>query len=245
MARVYELACMRRCFAGWSPAQAAKPQEEMETALDLMEVQERRLEREYSTLTASATAMAKSGRSAEAKAKLRQRAGVKKSLDHIRRMEENMRSMVEFSRSSEVVRVGVQAMHSMAKHFNGSTANVEGMYKNITEAQDVFAELSNTQEDINVALQSGMASRDVIDDDDLEQELSALMEQDASALSPARDLQLPPVPSTSPQSAPPNLAVPETETMNRAAHRGAGDVETLRARARGDPRTPIAEPMLA
>lgn len=174
MARIYELGCLRGCFARLQPKRV-DPTEELQIGLEMMDVQERRTQREIDSLTEAAQALARSNRRAEAKQKLRQRAAAKSRLTHLHGMQDNMRSMLEFAKGNEVFRYGIKAMHNMTREFSGSSVNFQGMYRDLESAQDSFTELMDNQDDINSLLQNGLMNRGAADDDDLELELNELL----------------------------------------------------------------------
>lgn len=103
MARIYELDCLKACFARLQPKRA-DPTEDLQVGLEMMEVQERRTQREVDSLTEAAQALARTGRRADAKHKLRQRVAARKRLDHLRGMQDNMRSMLEYAKGNEARR---------------------------------------------------------------------------------------------------------------------------------------------
>ena len=90
----------------------------------------------------------------------------------------NMEHMMCEIEDSKMYSYSIGAMSEVAKQFNYGTVNMDSMYKRLTSTQDKLHEFHDASEEIRAVMSESADYTISITDEDLEQELQALMVDD-------------------------------------------------------------------
>lgn len=238
MSRI-DLSGILSCFNGipWLrsiTARASVPKEtRLTTAVEMLESQAARLTAAITEREGEARALVRAGRKAEAKQKLRDCQITRKRLGTTQGVLMNLHHMMCEIEDNKMYAYSIDAMSSVAKEYNYSSANLDGLYKRLTSAQDRLSEFHDQSNEINAVLSENIDPGLAIDDDDLEAELEGMLSEEAPGSSPAEvsvpvDAALPSVPASAPhpRQVPAAPVAPAAETMPAAQPMQARDLRS-------------------
>lgn len=212
-----------------------KNEDRLTTAVEMLDGQIVKLERNVLAETKMARERALAGDRASAMNHLKNAKVLKRRTMTARSMQFNLQNMKNEIEDSKVYQYGISAMSDVAKQYNFSSANLDKMYKQVTDAQERLQEFHDQNNEISSIISERLdLGGGAIDEDDLEQELNQMLSEDgfepslppstsaAPASSSLREEDFPPVPTS----------IATTLTPRPAAQQmGRGDGEMSRAQA--------------
>jgi hypothetical protein len=157
----------------------APPETKLATAVEMLEGKEARLECDVRERTREARTLVTAGKKHEAKQKLRECQLIRKRLTTNQGMLLNLRNMMSEIEDTKMYTYSIDAMSSVAKEYNYSSANLDGLHKRLTSAQDRLIEFHDQSGEINAVLSENMDNNTIINDEDLEAELESMLAEDA------------------------------------------------------------------
>ena len=130
-------------------------EERLHTGIEMLSKREMELVNKICAIEREARTLAVAKKVQEAKLKLMERNAVRKRLAMTRSVLNNLQMFKNQIDDANVYSYSIGAMSDMAKQFNYSSMNMDGMYKKLTNAQASFTEYVDHSEDMRTALADG------------------------------------------------------------------------------------------
>ena len=157
-----------------------KNEDRLTTAVEMLDGQIVKLERSVLAETKMARERALAGDRASAMNHLKNAKVLKRRTMTARSMQFNLQNMKNEIEDSKVYQYGISAMSDVAKQYNFSSANLDKMYKQVTDAQERLQEFHDQNNEISSIISERLdLGGGPIDEDDLEQELNQMLSEDS------------------------------------------------------------------
>jgi hypothetical protein len=184
MSRI-DLGKMFSCFESFQWFQRAAERKgvpteaKLDTAVEMLEQKVALLVREEQVATREAALLARANRTTEAKEKLRVRQSTRQRLAKNQGVLHNLRQMQLQVEDTKMWAFSIEAMSSVANEYNYSSANLDGLYKQVTSSQDQMSEFHEQSAELNAVLSQNVDPLAPITEEDLEAEFEDLMRAQA------------------------------------------------------------------
>lgn len=153
----------------------------MSTGIEMLTKKEIEFINRLTIVERDAKILASAKRLVEAKQKLLERNAIRKRLAMTRSVLNNLQMFKNQMDDANVYTYSISAMSDMAKQYNFSSANMDVLYKKLTSAQESFTEYVDHSDEMRTALSDGYDKLMMQNDDDLEAELSRMLEEDSAS----------------------------------------------------------------
>lgn len=186
--------CFRTCIASQVLKESmyisnkTMNEDRLTTAVEMLDGQIVKLERSVLAETKMARERVLAGDRSSAMNHLKNAKVLKRRTMTARSMQFNLQNMKNEIEDSKVYQYGISAMSDVAKQYNFSSANLDKMYKQVTDAQDRLQEFHDQNNEISTIISERLdLGSGPIDDDHLEQELNQMLSEAnlESSLSPS------------------------------------------------------------
>lgn len=152
-------------------------EERLATGIEMLNKKETEFTHKLVTIERETRILVTAKRMNEAKQKLLERNAVRKRLAMTRSVLNNLQLFKNQMDDANVFNYGIGAMTDMAKQFNFSSANMDGLYKKLTSAQESLTEYVDHSEEMRSALTDGYDRLTIQNDDDIEAELQRFLDE--------------------------------------------------------------------